>query len=68
MILTRRSRSLLALLLAIAAVMGSPAYSAQVPENGTPVTSLSNQLPPFFDTLQERTTISETSDPERDWY
>src|ERR1700730_15537698 len=49
---TRLSRSLFAMLVAMAATI---AYGAQLPENGTPVTPHSNPLPPFFDTLQART-------------
>src|SRR5215475_6691850 len=52
-------RSLLAMLLTTGAILASPVYGAQAPDNGTPVPPLANQLPPklppLFDTLQERT-------------
>jgi hypothetical protein len=54
------------MLVAVAATLASLAYGAQVPENGTPVAPPAIQLPPLFDTLQERTFhyFWDTADPD----
>jgi hypothetical protein len=63
---TRLSRSLLAMLVTMATTIASFAYGGQVPENGTPAPPYSKPLPPFFDTLQERTFhyFWDTTDPD----